>query len=320
MKTLLPRIAERNQYRELFKLESPWVSAIEFLIHKHQLVGPVKRGALGSHIVYRVGDSWIKMMAPLFAKDMTFETSGLKTIEGRLSVRSPQILAEGVLEGWPYVVLDDIDGEPLRSVWSKLHQAQKENLAGQVAKIIKEIRQCEADDVIKSRFLWDDFIQQQYEQCEDQQRKKGLSNMWLKDVGRFLRRFDISEFRTHQLVFLHADLTYDHFLMTQAPEPNIIGIIDMADCQVGHFEYELVAPCVFLFKGNQSLLRHFLIQSGYKPKHLDQRFSEKLLAWSILHRYFSMISYFQDEMNQCQPGDFSALASKVFPLTEASYE
>jgi hypothetical protein len=48
---------------------------------------------------------------------------------------------------------------------------------------------------------------------------------------------------------------------------------------------------------------------------LNSRYSEKLLAWSILHRYFSIIGYFQNELNACVPGDFKSLAHMVFPLT-----
>lgn len=318
MNSLLPQIADRNQYQELFKQNNLWEPAIAFLIQKHHLKGEVKRGVLGSHIVYRVGDFWIKLMAPIFAQDMAFEISGLKVVENRLSVRSPQILAEGNLEGWPYVVLNHIEGVAIRNLWPKLDQNQKENLSKQIAVITKELSQCKADKIIESRFIWNDFIKQQYESCEDQQRKKGLPETWLSHVGKFLQSFDLVDFQTSHPVFLHADLTFDHFLVTENPGPQISGIIDMADCQIGHFEYELVAPCTFIFKGNKSLLRHYLVGCGYELKQINNHFSEKLLAWSLLHRYFSMISYFQEEMNLCQPGDFSSLAKKVFPLNEAN--
>lgn len=314
MNRILPLINDRNHYNGLFRENSHWDPAIGFLTEKHHLKGPVQRGVLGSHIVYRVGDCWVKLMAPLFAQDMIYERSGLRAVDGNLSVKTPKIITDGNLEGWPYVILSHIDGEPIRNIWSQLREHQKIELADQIAIVTKEISRCRADDIIANRFVWNDFIQQQYELCEEQQKKKGLPDLWLKQLKDFLWDFDILEFQTKDPVFLHADLTFDHFLVTEGIEPKIAGIIDMADCQVGHFEYEFIAPTVFIFKGHQALLEQYLSQCGVSDTKMNQRFSEKLLAWSILHRYFSLNSYFQSEMSECKAGDFAALAEKVFPL------
>lgn len=314
MEFLLPEITNRERYKELFSVSSYWEPAIEHLVKKHHLKGEVRRGTLGSHIVYRVGDCWLKLMAPIFAKDMAFELSGLKAVNDRLSVKTPKVIATGVLEDWPYVIVDHIDGEPIRNVWSKLNLKQQTHLADQIGVLATEISKCSVDEIIEKRFSWNDFILQQYQECDEQQLKKGLPKPWRDHIKSFLHSFDISEFQTSNQVFLHADLTYDHFLVTGAESLQISGIIDMADCQVGHFEYELVAPAVFIFKGNHHLLLHFLRRCGIAIEKLNSRFSEKLLAWSIMHRYFSMISYFQDELNSCAPGDFRSLAKKVFPL------
>lgn len=269
MKTLLPVIKDRAVYKEIFAQNNIWEPAIVYLMEKHRLNGDFQRGVLGSHIVYRVGDRWIKLMAPIFSKDMPFEISGLKVVDGKLSVPTPKIIAEGV---------------------------------------------CQADPVIKDRFHWNSFIKEQYETWEIHQKRKGLSDQWLQEIPKFLSQFPVSEFECVDPLFLHADLTFDHFLVTGSSSPRISGVIDMADCQVGHFEYELVAPCTFIFKGQKELLRRFLMVCGYSAAKLDRKFSEKLLAWAILHRYFSMISYFRDEMDCCRPGDFQELAQKVYPL------
>jgi|GEM_PF-5747013 hygromycin-B 7''-O-kinase len=310
----LPEIKDRDHYKILFQENHHWENAVKHLVKKYNLSGVVKRGVLGSHIVYRVGDTWIKLMAPLFSQDMAFEISGLRVVDGKLSVKSPKVVAEGNLEGWPYVILSHIEGNPIRDVWSQFDLNQKTVLAGQIAKVTKEISTCKVDKVIEQRFVWNDFILKQYEFCKEQQRKKQLPESWLDHVNSFLQSFRIDEFQTQSEVFLHADLTFDHFLVTNGDQPRISGIIDMADCQVGHFEYELVAPAVFIFKGNRTLLRHYLMNCGFSEDQLNQKFSKKLLAWSILHRYFSLVSYFKEEMNECTPGDFSTLAEKVFPL------
>ncbi len=55
-------------------------------------------------------------MAPLFAKNVAFEISGLRAIQGRLSVPTPQILGEGSIEGWPYITLAHLQGVPIQTI------------------------------------------------------------------------------------------------------------------------------------------------------------------------------------------------------------
>ncbi|MBK9322896.1 MAG: phosphotransferase [Bdellovibrionaceae bacterium] len=209
---ILPVIRDRAHFAELFKESHHWATAIDFIIKKHGLHGVPERGALGSHIVYRVGDVWIKMMAPLFAKDMDFEVSGLRAVLGRLSVSTPQIVAEGDIEGWPYIVLTHVSGSPIRDRWKMIGPDERVALAMQIAQISKEISRCSPDTTIQERFVWNDFITNQYENYEVQQVKKLLPEVWLRTLGPFIRSFDISEFQTLKPVFLHADLTFDHFL------------------------------------------------------------------------------------------------------------
>lgn len=312
---LLPVVRDRAHYSELFKENQHWLPAVNAIIKKYGLNGNPERGVLGSHIVYRVGNCWIKLMAPLFAKDMAFEISGLKAVANQLSVPTPQILAEGVLEEWRYVVISHIEGKPIRDIWKTYSPESKVKLATQIAQISKEMSQCSADKIINERFQWNDFIADQYTNYEVQQKKKSLPEGWLKNLGQFIRSFDLSEFQTANPVFLHADLTFDHFLVAANGAPEVTGVIDMADCQVGHFEYELVAPCTFIFKSEPLALREFLIGCGFQEVALNRRFSEKLLVWSVLHRYFSLVTWFKDEMADLPEGDFSKLAARVYPLS-----
>lgn len=253
-------------------------------------------------------------MAPLFAGDMPFEISGLKAVEGQIGVPTPKIIAEGVLEGWPYVVLSHLPGEPIRYVWSSLTWEQKNKLVDQIAKIVVNISRCPPDATLTNRFHWNEFITSQYNEWESHQKRKGLPEPWLRSVPEFLHGFPMHEFLCENPVLMHADLTFDHFLVQMGTQPEISGVLDMADCQVGHFEYEIIAPCVFILEGQRELLRRFLIGCGFVESRLNKRLSEKLLAWSLLHRYFVFTGFLQKEMDETSPGDFFSLAHKVFPL------
>jgi hygromycin-B 7''-O-kinase len=314
MKPILPIIKDRLHFSSLFKDNTNWDQAIRYLVEQHQLPGQVQRGTLGSHIVYRVGDVWIKLMAPIYNTEMIYEVSGLKSITGKLSVATPEILSEGILEGWPYIILSHVKGDPIKKAWSQFSNFQKTKIAKQIGETVTEIKTIQAEDAVLSRFEWNTFIKEQYENCEAQQKSKLLPESWLPYVSPFLKQFDLSEFQTKQPVFLHADLTYDHFLISDGKEPLLSGIIDMADCQVGHPEYELCAPSSFTFVKDREHLRNFLLAYGYAPTELNNRFSEKLLAWGLLHRYFGIVTRFKNELESLPAGDFSALAQKLYPL------
>jgi hygromycin-B 7''-O-kinase len=311
---LLPIIENREQYSKIFRDNSHWEPAITWIAQKHNLGGDIKRSANGSHIVYRVGNVWIKLMAPLFAGDMVFEVGGLKTVEDKLSVETPEILAEGEIEDWKYLLLSHVEGEALKTAWADFNFDQKTNLTLQMAKIIKELNSCSAEKNVQNRFQWNDFITEQYNNVELIQKNKELPEPWLSQVQAFVHETDLSFFLTDNPIFLHADLTHEHFLVSKGESPQITAIIDFADCQMGKFEYELLAPICFIFKGQNKLLRHFLVNCGYDESLLNAKFSQKLLAWTLLHRYCVIKHHFKTEMELCDPGDFKQLASRLYPL------
>lgn len=312
MKTrLLPEIQNRKHYSELFRDDKNWDLAIRYLVKLHGLEGSISRGTLGSHVVYRVGSIWMKLMAPLFAGDMKFEISGLRVVQNKLSVPTPHILFEGELEGWKYVLLSHVEGQPIRNIWSAQSDDQKLKLSIQMAQIVQQLRGVPADAVIQNRYHWNEFIKSQYENMESIQASKDLEEPWLKNVKAFISEYDLSEFQTSNPVFLHADLTSDHFLVT---EDKVSGVIDFADCQVGHPDYELLAPAGFIFKGQKTWLRHFLMNCGFESHKLDASFSHKLMAWTLLHRYCAIHTHFKNEMLASEQGNFKDLAEKVYPL------
>lgn len=315
MSLFLPLIKDADEFQKIFK-ENHWLKAISFLIQKHQLTGEVHRASLGSHIVYRVGNYWIKLMAPIFSRDMDYEISGLSAVNGRLPVATPRVLATGILEGWKYVILSHVEGQAVRFIWNDLKPNEKKKVTQEMAEITNCISKCPANETIQKRFVWNEFIQNQYLNVKAKQSKDELPEAWLIQLESFLSSFDQNDFKCSKPVFLHSDLTFDHFLVTRNEEVKISGVIDLADCQIGHPEYELIAPAVFILKGDRSLLREYFLGYGYREDQLNLQLSKKMMAWALLHRFCKIVNYFKSEMDQCLPGDFVALAHKSFPFDE----
>ena len=314
--SLLPSIRNDEHFSELFSNDALWKPAIDQIALDHGLVGNPIRGRRGSHIVYRVGDKWIKLMAPIYAKDMAYEIEGLKIVQDKINFVTPKIVAEGKLESWPYVLLTHVEGERIGDIWKDLSLENQITLAEEIAEATHSIGKLHATRFIEERGDWNEFIQTRLQNAFAHHKKKNLDDVWVQNLEEFIKQFSVSEFTLEQPCFMHADLTYDHFLIkNEGGLWKLNGVIDFADCRKGHPEYEMIASLVFLFKKNSKVLRAYLLKIGISEANINRRFSEKLLAWTILHLFSNLNNYFSDEMKQFPNGDFKALAALVFPLS-----
>lgn len=310
---LLPSNPDQRTYNELFNLDHNWEKAVKYLANKHKLSGDLLRGTRGSHIVYKVGNHWIKIMAPIFSKDMAFEIAGLETVEKKISVATPEIIATGDLENWHYIIISDVPGHRIGDIWPNLKQLEKQNLALQIAKITLEMQSCRPNARVDSRGEWNNFIKDRFESMTAHHRNRMMDSKWVQELPSYLSQFDLKEFMTSNPVFLHADLTWDHFLVfADEAEPKISGVIDFADCRLGHLEYDIPASAAFIFKGDAAALRKYILGLGLNG--MNPKLSEKLMAWTCLHQYSDLNNYFKTEMTMVKPGDFSALAQMVYPI------
>jgi hygromycin-B 7''-O-kinase len=303
----LPAISDREQYQKVFARNDVWLPAIDELMKIHGLTGLPVRGNRGSHIVFRTNQGWIKLMAPIFSECMPFEIDGLNLAYGKISVKTPKILHEGTFHGWRYIIVSHIDGERIGDVFPKLDQKDQIRITKEICHVTKELQQIKSTEVIEDRDDWDEFITKQMVNVMNIQKSKGLGEKWLQTFPQFLKTFAAKDFLCAKPVFLHADLTHDHFLIK---DKQICGVIDFADCRVGHPEYDAVATCVFILKNNSECLKTYLHEMGFS----STRTAEKLLMWSALHNFGDIPKYFKSELLEVEIGNFQDLAKAAFPL------
>lgn len=317
MQLTLPEIQSSEQYKSVFKDEKLWQTVIRHLCDKHELSGSISRATRGSHIVYRVGDVWVKLMAPIYASDMKFEIAGLQSVSKKLSVQTPEILYSGHLDSWPYVVLSHVPGERIGAVFSELSVQNQISLAVEIASVTKEISRVPFEVTVQTRCDWNQFIQTQFDNLYQHHKARNLPGGWLSGVTEFISKFDRKDFMSSDPCFLHSDLTYDHFLLTnRSGIYEVSAVIDFADCRVGHREYEMPASAVFIFKENRSAMQVYVqeMKANTNTNAAGSNFSEKLMAWTLLHQYSDLNTYFSNHMTKVSPGDFSELSKLVFPF------
>jgi len=288
--SLLPRFSTLEQYRPLFRDEAVWLPALRTICARHGLDPLTLRIAPpGSNIVFWVEDKLlIKLFVPLWPEDARKETDVLKALAGRIPFEIPQIRAEGDLEGWPYLVLTRICGQPLDEIWEDLDPTAREQVAASLGSRIAALQELPTSALQGVLPEWPGSWQVQASACLARQRELGVSTAWLDQLAGFLDSALPTLQTPYQPVFLHADLNPEHLFCQETPCGwQVSGMIDFADGMLGHPFYEWVRPG-YTLHFQPDLLRAMLLGAGFGPRQLDGTLSRRLFTFTLLHRFFSL--------------------------------
>jgi hygromycin-B 7''-O-kinase len=254
---------------------------VRAIAERHALAGEVAREGLGTNVVFAVGpDRVVKLFPPLWADEVAVERAGLAHVAGRLSVPTPEVAAEGELEGWPYLVLTRVAGVALADVWDGLGAAARARVARRAGELVAEHRALPLPDPASAIPAphWPAFLREQTEVSRARLAKNPRTRPWAEALSAFVES-QRAELEAAPRAFLNADLTEEHLFVAPDASGAIVGIVDLADAMVGAPEYDLVslAPC--LIGGGAGLFAAFVAASGLRPT------PGRLLALALLHRY-----------------------------------
>src|SRR5688500_13759338 len=147
---LLPDVSDAAAYRAVFRDAATWMPAIDAIAARHGLDGgSLARAPDGGNVVWLAGSRVIKLFAPLYAGEHAAERGWLDQVAGRVRVGTPEVVADGELEGWPYLILTRVGGVPLTRVYATLDAAARIRVAeqlGALAATLHEIPIRPADD------------------------------------------------------------------------------------------------------------------------------------------------------------------------------
>ena len=270
---ILPTIRSRKDYLQAYTEEAVWLPAMRTLCQRHgRRAGSLRRMTLGSHVVFCADDVIIKLFCPLWSEDFKSERACLAHIRG-LSV--PQLIAEGELEGWPYLLITVVPGIPAGELWDKLDRAQQQGIVTELGQIMSTLHALptvpELDDD------WAGFIQARIDGADQHHAADEPFRGWIRQR---LARFREPPF-PH--VLLSADITEDHLLLSErAGRWRITGFIDFGDARMGHPYYEFIAPLAFYTIGKPELSRMLVEAYGLE---LTAELADDLTSYCLLHEF-----------------------------------
>ena len=303
-------IESMQQWERVFTDPDYWRPMVERILHKHNL-GKLQRmhaGYPGSNAVFWVNDHYvIKIFEQTWQEGFERELeiyqylSPADTLSGctrfRFSQLVPRVLAHGEIcagQRWKYMVMKGFAGERLGEVWKGIPRNNQLEIAQQLGGIVNALHHVPIDclqSMDTSRLGWRQFAQAQVKRCVIHHRKNNsLPEHLLVQIPDYLADAAPLFPEDFSPCIINSDLTRDHELLSRADDHwQITGLIDFGDVEIGYCDYEFVAIYLDAFDCDTEVMRAFLQVYDY-PNGIDYHFNQRMMAYSILHRYLN----FQD--------------------------
>ena len=248
----------------------------------------------GSTIVYALDDrNVVKLFAPIYAADCERECSALAFLQGRTSTPTPELIAHGALEGWPYVIMSRLQGNLLCDVWDEIPRTNQLALCRQTGALLAELHELPLEGLAPTLILdWATFQAEQRRGCLQQQAKGKLEAAWCNRIDAYLATIPMPE--APRLAFLHTEMMREHLMVKQIDgQWRLSGYFDFEPSMTGDPEYDMGSIGLFFSKGDRALFRATVEGYGLDPENLDPHFSDRLMVHTLLHRYSNLQWYLE---------------------------
>jgi hygromycin-B 7''-O-kinase len=264
----------------------------------------------GSVPVYAVGDRLVlKLYPPVARERSTVEDRVLRALEGRLPVPTPRVRDSGAFDGWGYIVMTRLGGEPLTEVWPRMGRRDRDRLAAELGTALAALHEVAVPGVGPAD--WQRFLADQRAGCAARQQALGLDGPWPAQIPEFLARVGLPP---SPPALLHTEVMREHLLVAGGPGGwSLSGLYDFEPAMTGAREYEFASVGLFVSRGDARFLRHLLTAYGYPPDRLDRELQRRLLAYTLLHRY-SDLAWYLEELPAPPVATLDALAAHWWSL------
>src|SRR5439155_10242289 len=118
-----------------------WLPAIQVICQRHGLHSDIlMRFEGGTCIVFAVGDNHIiKLYPPYWRHECNVELTVANYIYNKLPISTPEIRVYGVLEEWPYLIMNRLTGIYLSDVWDKIDYKNKLAIVTHLGEILANL-------------------------------------------------------------------------------------------------------------------------------------------------------------------------------------
>ena len=287
----LASIRTLEEFEDLKATSQIFEDTVKTILVHHKLpLKPLTLFSEGTNIVFSYDNSLvIKLFPPFHQEQFESERLVLKALAGKLSVQTPILSYEGEIAGWPYIIMTQLNGTLLETLWHHLDQNNKLIIMRELGALIREVHSLSIEGLESIDCHWETFIANQIENCIENHSVMKLSTTLLQQIPSYIETVNKSLLKMEKPVILTGEYTPMNFLVTNvAGVWHISGLIDFGDAMLGHYKYDLLGPGAFLIQGNKELLNAFLSSYGFLPNEINAELSHQLTALLLLHKYSNL--------------------------------
>lgn len=282
-----PPIDEPGYWQTLYKQPLAfWQPALDLLRDRHQLPSDAwERSAFGKNIVFTLGAAVVKLSPPFWSDDLRNEAAILRLIANRLPVATPELLAEGELESWGYLLLSRLPGEPLRLRWPQLARSEKVTLAHQQGALMAAVHALPVHDAPAwLAYDWQSRLSEQIATCAPAMQRSGVQAPLLADIDRYLGQARLLLLAETERVLLHGDLDAGNLLVAHhAGQWRLSGLFDWGDGWLGPRTHDFISPGVHTLCGDRESLQAWYAGYGLAPDQQTAQLQQTVMARAMLH-------------------------------------
>lgn len=279
-----------NDFERTFN-DEVWTGVARYICRTHDISSSgLERVPHGENIVFLIGEEYVlKIYTPL-RNGYHRERAALEFAEGKTSLKIPEIIVEGEIEGFYYLVMTRLRGDlMLREDWLKLDESEQIRVVTQMAAGLRELHSHNADDI---EFDWHEFLEIQKLYAVDRQVEAGASREWIESLPRFIEDNLGLLAEVVDPVFIHGDVHFGNLRIMQIDGHwEITGLFDFADSLAGFHEYEFVTPGVLMIQGQGDLQREMFRAYGYAEKDIDETLRRRLMLLTIFYECSNLKKY-----------------------------
>ncbi|RTE93335.1 phosphotransferase [Bradyrhizobium sp. LVM 105] len=310
----LPHFTDADSFHAFRSASPQWLGIALDIARSHGLpIGAPHVFATGTNLVVGLGETLIlKIFPPLLAAQFVSERGALAQLAGRLDLPIPEIVAEGMRDGWPYLIITRLSGTLGAEVWPQLPEDQKERVLRQIGETIAAVQRTPLGPLASIEPRWDDFMGRQMRGCRARHTRLGLAPKFLAGLDDLVRDAEELIPMDAPPVILIGEYIPENFLLAcDDGQWSLKGLFDFGDVLAGWRDYDLLGPSAFMAAGRPGRVKSLLEGFGYaKP---DFALKRRLMALMLLHRASDLNSHICIEGWQEKADDLIELQELIWP-------
>jgi hygromycin-B 7''-O-kinase len=142
MPRLLPNFNNEDEYDKSQRLEQTYSAAIEEIGRRHHLPAnaQLRKYAGGYMVVFAYGkDFAVKLYPPFVPHHFMNEVAFYRYLQGKLQLQTPAVVAVGLLDGWDYLVMEQLRDPLLDEAWPRLMADERHTLLCELGEFTAEL-------------------------------------------------------------------------------------------------------------------------------------------------------------------------------------